>query len=1032
VSEIPENITRKDLLKAIELIDKEGIPANGHSSTYDVIHEGKPYPPKLVVSWANKFANGEELDRMNFPGGKNTYCFKLLEREGFQIVDKEKKSYWFVGAAFNDGTDDQTDHFCEQGVWVNGYTDKHLDEVRRIKVGEQIAIKSTYTKKNNLPFEANGNTASVMCIKAIGIVTENMGDGRNLKVDWNRFPEKKEWFFYTQRGTIWEVKRGNALTDALIDFTFNNKPQDYELFRNDPYWKDRFGETANLQMNINLSKLKEYQNEFLKHFPECESFQTNAYISRERSYKVELKSMFDKSCRDGLENLPKEPSELVALAKSLINLFTAKLDGMGNKPQNLVGWRYIDFMRFLSDEQSIEFFRAVAELLYGTSPLEERIKTFQANLSELISRASNKPGAAQLRTMTSFLLALFDVHKYGFIKTQEMKRSMEDLTGRNVIGQENELIEMFEFYSQVNQALEGLGWKARDLIDIQSFLYVCQAYSTDDLTKPMPLEEGTKGDYKLETNELCIEPLNQILYGPPGTGKTYSTIDKALSILDPVFLKGNSESRSKLKARFDELTKQGRIHFVTFHQSFAYEDFVEGIKATTSGEGISYTVESGIFKKACEASTKGASGLNFEDVFNQFVEEIIEKPIVLKTPRGKEFTATYKGGNTTVTCVPHASEEKRELPASIAHIKQVLRGVRPDNIYCESYVNGIAEYLRNKLGVSKRSIYPGQEFNGYRIVEVSDELLHIAKPRGNKMLYPISILSELKSLVESGDITVEDLKKSKWNEGVDTEIDPYVVTGYYNVVPQMVEYLLSLDDQDTAAPAQEPVVLIIDEINRGNISSIFGELITLIEPSKRAGAEEALSVTLPYSKETFQVPSNLYLIGTMNTADRSLALMDTALRRRFDFVEMMPDIDELEAVFVKGINIAEMLLIMNKRIEVLYDREHTLGHAFFIPLKSEKNEEKQFKMLASIFANKILPLLEEYFFEDWSKIRLVLGDDNKASEHQFITENGKGYDVEKLFGKNAQLEDGAEENKSYSRNAFSLTQPQSYTGIYDY
>ena len=525
----------------------------------------------------------------------------------------------------------------------------------------------------------------------------------------------------------------------------------------------------------------------------------------------------------------------------------------------------------------------------------------------------------------------------------------------------------------------------------------------------------------------AMTPLNRILYGPPGTGKTYHTINAAISIIEPD-LNVNTLGRKELKAKYDRYVSEGRIHFVTFHQSFAYEDFVEGIKATTSAEGISYSVESGIFKKACEATNKGAGGLSLEDVFNQFLEEISEKPIVLKTPRGKEFTTSYKGGNTTITCVPHASEEKRELPASIAHIKQVLRGVRPNNIYCESYVNGIAEYLRKKLGVPKCTFYPGQEFNGYRIVEVSDELLHIAKPRGNKMLYPISILSELTALVRAGDIAVEDLKKSKWNEGINTEIDPYIVTGYYNVVPQMVEYLLSLDDQDVAAPAQEPVVLIIDEINRGNISSIFGELITLIEPSKRAGSGEALSVTLPYSKERFQVPNNLYLIGTMNTADRSLAMMDTALRRRFEFVEMMPDVKTLNSLVIKGINIAQMLLVMNKRIEVLYDREHTLGHAFFMPLKGEEDKEKQFVLLQSIFENKILPLLEEYFFEDWDKIRLVLGDNQKTdADWQFIAENT--HNSSELFG-NAEVDYQIEEAKSYSRNTSALSKPESYKAIY--
>jgi 5-methylcytosine-specific restriction protein B len=235
---------------------------------------------------------------------------------------------------------------------------------------------------------------------------------------------------------------------------------------------------------------------------------------------------------------------------------------------------------------------------------------------------------------------------------------------------------------------------------------------------------------------------------------------------------------------------------------------------------------------------------------------------------------------------------------------------------------------------------------------------------------------------------------------------------------------------NSAERSNEPVVLIIDEINRGKISSIFGELITLIEPSKRAGAEEALSVTLPYSKETFQVPSNLHIIGTMNTADRSLALMDTALRRRFDFVEMMPDAAFLNGITVKGIDIKAMLNKMNRRIEVLYDREHTLGHAFFMPLKAENDDHKKFALLQDIFANKILPLLEEYFFEDWAKIRLVLGDENKHATHQFISENGKEYDTDALFGKNVDLGYELEEQKSYSRNNAALAYPESYIGIY--
>lgn len=189
----------------------------------------------------------------------------------------------------------------------------------------------------------------------------------------------------------------------------------------------------------------------------------------------------------------------------------------------------------------------------------------------------------------------------------------------------------------------------------------------------------------------------------------------------------------------------------------------------------------------------------------------------------------------------------------------------------------------------------------------------------------------------------------------------------------------------------EPYVFIIDEINRGNISKIFGELITLIEDTKRSGAPEAMEATLPYSGEPFSVPKNVYILGTMNTADRSIALMDTALRRRFGFIEMLPDPEVLDRLGIgivsfddnedEELNLSEMLRVMNKRIEYLYDREHTIGHAFFIKLAKEYSIDT----LAEIFRKKVIPLLQEYFYDDYEKIQLVLGDNQKDDDdHKFV------------------------------------------------
>ena len=170
-------------------------------------------------------------------------------------------------------------------------------------------------------------------------------------------------------------------------------------------------------------------------------------------------------------------------------------------------------------------------------------------------------------------------------------------------------------------------------------------------------------------------------------------------------------------------------------------------------------------------------------------------------------------------------------------------------------------------------------------------------------------------------------------------------------------------------------VLIIDEINRGNISKIFGELITLLEEDKRIGTSNQIVANLPYTKEKFSLPNNLYIIGTMNTSDKSIAQIDIALRRRFIFEEMMPDYDVLDEI--DGIELDKLLIAINERVEFLLDRDHLIGHAYFVNCNSYSD-------IINVVSNKIIPLLQEYFYGDNEKVGMVLGGIGSSEDDKYI------------------------------------------------
>lgn len=323
-------------------------------------------------------------------------------------------------------------------------------------------------------------------------------------------------------------------------------------------------------------------------------------------------------------------------------------------------------------------------------------------------------------------------------------------------------------------------------------------------------------------------------------------------------------------------------------------------------------------------------------------------------------------------------------------------------------------------GGAPKAFEPGAVFSReYKVSRSTLEILWLQKPNGSDLPLPWAILNELRDMVASDQISIEDIRRGTvFDRAPDSRLERYIVNGYKNILPLVVDALIKGSGSPGALSGRR--VLIIDEINRGNVSRIFGELITLIEDNKRAGAPEALSVTLPYSKTSFQVPDTVHLIGTMNTADRSLAAMDIALRRRFVFEEVEPDPGRLDDIELEGVNVGQLLAAINGRIELLLDRDHRVGHAYFMRLETATDLAD----LSAIFANSILPLLQEYFFDDWRRISLVLNDHRKddAADRFFIRRETLGED---LFGAGDL---GAPLGASWTINKDALVRRTAYLG----
>ncbi|KUF45109.1 hypothetical protein AS361_14875 [Myroides marinus] len=950
-----KKIWEEALQYAFAELDKKGWTAKNNGRYYFVVNEGQEYPNKKVLYYVEKYFDKKKVELI-IPSSANNgeRLNAFLANNGAEVISKKES---FISSCIREQSDvikklleDYKKQIksgalkYEEYKWLLFASQKGMPSLQKSTiVDELLSMKFAnllYYSAISTMRHLNKDRKDQYSDLLVGLYDENIDIEERIK----QFSGGIE-SLYREVETKLQHHHDERTISTLLSFKY---PEKYLLFKNSFYQK-----LCNLLEMESLDKGEKYldyleiaeeiRDNFIKTDTELLSL-VKQYLP-EGSYDDPNYNLLT---QDFLYTMLEKSNDYYDQFKQVKKLFNDKLKNLDNssikyKERNGKDFQWVQDKYGIIGNDYIHY-----ELYCNKSSIyidlhledEAQSKEITLLLKELYVHILNKKYDSELVSWIDWANKANSKDYFQSIRFYKAFSLDED-----DILEEQSISEMIESFIELDKIIGD---------DIREFLINNNQVENQ-------LAEKYKAEKEMNT------PLNQILYGPPGTGKTYHTINKALAIVAPNF--DLNQEREVVKQEFDKYVENGQIVFTTFHQSMTYEDFVEGIKPKVDEEqeekSVYYEIEKGVFTKLVEHAkahqidkTEKKKIYTFEDGWNDLINEATE---------------AINNGSELV------------LPIQTPTM-------------------------------------------GLEVVDITD--------RGNLRLKP---KSSDKALTYTVSMTRTQKLYNVFNnlntvKNIDKEFRAVIggsnSTAYWAVLNYIINKVNGSVDTISEKQERKPYVLIIDEINRGNVSAIFGELITLIEVSKRLGKEEALQVILPYSKEKFGVPDNLYIIGTMNTADRSIEALDTALRRRFTFEEMIPKTEKVRSEiqlyndlwkwkdvtweskewqiveqgfsnlygytaewdvkkrdlwkeFVsKGYNESDakdliplienkldlelILETINARIEVLLDRDHLIGHSYFLGVDS-------IATLMSRFKNNIIPLLQEYFYGDYGKIGLVLG-----------------------------------------------------------